>query len=126
MLASPSRGTLRWVFLPLILLTYFGSLIVAAWFFPVPYDWRTRVISNLLSPRDNPHFYRVPSIGIAIAGLLMLPLARYFEQRLSPIARRLAGTGRWFLTVAISLLICAAIVVPQHVKPIFGLTRLHE
>jgi hypothetical protein len=53
-------------------------------------------------------------------------MARYFEQRLSPIAKRLAATGRWFLTVAISLLICAAIVVPQHVKPIFGLTRLHE
>jgi hypothetical protein len=117
---------MRWLFLPLILLCFFGSLIVAAWCFPLPYDWRTRVISNLLSPRDNPHYYRVPSIGIAVAGLLMLPMAFYFEQRLGPIARRLARTGRWCLTVAIALLICAAIVVPQHVKPIFGITRLHE
>src|ERR1700761_7105147 len=116
MLPSPSRGTLRWVFLPLILISFFGSLIVAAWFFPVPYDWRTRVISNLLSPRDDPHFYRVPSIGIAVAGVLMLPLATYFEERTRSISRRLARTGRWSLSVAIGLLICAAIVVPQHVK----------
>lgn len=126
MLPSPSRGALRWVFLPLILLTFFGSLIVAAWYFPGPYDWRTRVISNLLSPRDDPQFYRVPSIGIAVAGLLMLPLAAYFEERTRAISRRLARTGRWCLSVAIGLLICAAIVVPQHVKPVFGLTRLHE
>jgi hypothetical protein len=39
--------------LGLIFLSFFGTLAASAWMFPQNYDWRYRVISNLLSPRDN-------------------------------------------------------------------------
>ena len=126
MLPCPTRNILLRVFLPIILLSYFGTLAVAALFFPQPYDWRYRVISNLLSPRDDPHWYRLPSVGIALAGVLMLPLAGYMDKRLRAIAPGWARFGKGALTTGIVLLILAALVVPQHVTPVFGMPRLHE
>jgi hypothetical protein len=123
---SPSRRVLLRVFLPLILLSYFGTLCVAALLFPEPYDWRYRVVSNLLSPRDDPRWYRIPSIGIALAGMLMLPLAGYVETRLRPVAPRWARLGRWMLSAGTVLLVLAALVVPQHVHTVMGLRHLHE
>jgi hypothetical protein len=125
-LFRPSRQTVLRILLPLILLSYFGTLSVAAMLFPEPYDWRYRVVSNLLSPRDDPRWYRIPSIGIAVAGMLMLPLARYLEARLRPVAPRWAAFARWMLSGGIVLLILAALVVPQHVHLVLGLRRLHE
>ncbi len=125
-LPIPSRRRLLSVVLPLVFLSYFGTLGVAALLFPEPYDWRYRVVSNLLSPRDDPRWYRVPSIGIAVAGVLMLPIAGYLAARLRPVAPRWAGFGRWMLSGGILLLILAALVVPQHVHPVLGLRRLHE
>jgi len=46
------------VLLGLIFLSFFGVLGLSASTFPENYDWRYRVISNLLSPRDNPNHYR--------------------------------------------------------------------
>jgi hypothetical protein len=46
------------VLLGLIFLSFFGMLGLSASMFPENYDWRYRVISNLLSPRDNPNHYR--------------------------------------------------------------------
>ena len=43
--------------LGLIFLSFFGTLALSASMFPENYDWRYRVISNLLSPRDNPNHY---------------------------------------------------------------------
>jgi hypothetical protein len=125
-LPPPSRRLLLWGVLPLIGLFFFGSLVAAALLFPERYDWRYRVISNLLSPRDNPEWYRLPSIGIALTGVLMVPLAGYFERRLRLVSQRLARGGRWAMSAGILLLILAALVVPQHVRPVLGLSRLHE
>lgn len=125
-LPIPSRRRLLTVVLPLVFLSYFGTLCVAALLFPEPYDWRYRVVSNLLSPRDDPQWYRVPSIGIAVAGVLMLPIAGYIEARLRSVAPRWARFGRWMLSGGIVLLILAALVVPQHVHAVFGLRHLHE
>ena len=36
------QRTLLWVLIPLIGLSYFGSLTLAIWLFPGPFDWRTR------------------------------------------------------------------------------------
>jgi hypothetical protein len=84
------------------------------------------VISNLLSPRDDPRWYRIPSLGIALAGVLMLPLAGYVAARLGPVAARWAALARWMLSGGIALLILAALVVPQHLHLILGMRRLHE
>ncbi len=65
------------VLLVLIFLSFFGTLRATAWMFPENYDWRYRVICNLLSPRDNPAHYWMPACGISVAALLMLPFAGY-------------------------------------------------
>ncbi|MBO0695886.1 MAG: hypothetical protein J2P56_07260, partial [Verrucomicrobia bacterium] len=49
------RKSFLTVLLVLIFLAFFGTLGITARMFPQDYDWRYRVISNLLSPRDNPN-----------------------------------------------------------------------
>lgn len=106
---------------------YFGSLWVAALHFPRGYDWRRNVISNLLSPRDNPGWYWVPSLGVAAAGLCMLPLVAWIEGELRTANRGLAGRLRGPAFVAgIFCLISAAILVPQHTHPVLGMRHAHE
>ena len=58
------------VLLALIFFSFFGMLTASAWMFPQNYDWRYRVISNLLSPRDNPSHYWMAAGGLALTGLL--------------------------------------------------------
>jgi hypothetical protein len=72
----------------LIALLFFGTLGVAAWMFPHNYDWRYRVISNLLSPRDNPRHYWLPACGIILAALLVLPFVAYVYQNLKIVSPR--------------------------------------
>jgi len=69
------------VLLALIFFSFFGTLTASAWMFPKNYDWRYRVISNLLSPRDNPSHYWMAAGGLALTGLLMLPFAGYLNYR---------------------------------------------
>jgi hypothetical protein len=112
--------------LPLIFLFYFGSLAIAGYLFPEPYDWRYRVISNLLSPRDNPQYYRIPSVGVALGAAFMLPLFGYIGQRMRRVSRWGAQTARWSLSIGAVLLMLAATIVPQHVYPVLGIRKLHE
>jgi hypothetical protein len=112
--------------LGLIFLSFFGTLAASAWMFPQRYDWRYRVISNLLSPRDNPSHHWLPACGVAIAAVLLLPFAGYLRQNLkiaSPRVARMSGIA--FVLGSIAL-ICACIVVPQHVHAVLGVRRLHE
>ena len=114
------------VLLVFIFLSFFGTLIVSAWMFPKNYDWRYRVISNLLSPRDNPRYYWLATGGVALAGFLMLPFAAHLKRSLeivSPWAARL--TAGAFL-IGVIALICDCFVVPQHVHATIGIRRLHE
>jgi hypothetical protein len=110
----------------LILVSFFGILAVSASMFPKGYDWRYRVISNLLSPRDNPQHYRLAACGLVLTGLFMLPFARHLNRGLAPIstvgARIAAGT---FL-LGIVALIADCFVVPQHVHASLGIRRFHE
>ncbi len=82
--------------LALIFLSFFGTLGLSARMFPENYDWRDRVISNLLSPRDNPGHYWLPACGIAFAAVLMLPFAGYLHRNLkiaSPRAAHASATA---------------------------------
>src|SRR5205823_12718758 len=81
------------VLLALIFFSFFGTLTASAWMFPKNYDWRYRVISNLLSPRDNPSHYWMAASGLALTGLLMLPFAGYLRRHLGVIAPRTANIG---------------------------------
>jgi hypothetical protein len=71
-----------------ILGSWFGSLGVAAHYFPRSDDWRYPVISQLLSPRDNPAWYWVPSLGIAVSGCLLCPLIRELYRRVRAVDSR--------------------------------------
>jgi hypothetical protein len=114
------------VLLALIFFSFFGTLIASAWMFPQNYDWRYRVISNLLSPRDNPSHYLIAASGLALTGLLMLPFAGYLQRRLGVITPRAANISAGTFTAGIIALICACFVVPQHTHDVLGVRRLHE
>jgi hypothetical protein len=112
--------------LGLIFLSFFGTLGVSAALFPDSYDWRYRVISNLLSPRDNPHHYWLSGCGVSLAALSMLPLAGHLRRHLEITSRRAALVSSGAFVAGIVALICACLVVPQHVHAVLGIRRLHE
>src|SRR5439155_23448516 len=84
------RKSVLAVLLALIFLSLFGTLGLSAWMFARNYDWRYRVISNLLSPRDNPSHHWLPACGIVFAAVLMLPFARYLRRNLEIASPRAA------------------------------------
>ena len=112
--------------LALIFLSFFGMLGVSAAMFPQNYDWRYRVISNLLSPRDNPNYYWLPACGMSLAALLVLPLAGYLRRHLEIASPRAALLSSGAFVAGIVALICACLVVPQHAHAVLGIRRLHE
>jgi hypothetical protein len=120
------RKSVLTVLLVLIFLAFFGTLGLSARMFPENYDWRYRVISNLLSPRDNPGHYCLPACGIILAAVLMLPFAGYLHRNLQSASPRTAHVSAGAFTAGIVALICACFVVPQHVHNVLGLRRLHE
>src|SRR5215470_5248518 len=96
--------------LVLILLAFFGTLAVSARMFPQNYDWRYRVISNLLSPRDNPSHYWLPACGIILAALLMLPFVAYLYRSLKAVSPHAARLSAGAFIAGIIALICACLV----------------
>src|SRR6266436_9195411 len=92
--------------LALIFLAFFGTLVLSARMFPQNYDWRYRVISNLLSPRDNPSHFWMAAGGLALTGLLMLPFAGYLRRHLGVIAPRTANISAGTFTAGIIALLC--------------------
>jgi len=120
-----SKKVLLTILLPLSIAFYFGTLIVAAHFFPLPYDWTVRAMSNLGSPRDNPGLYWLPCLGLVMSSVLALPFAGYVERRLRAITPRLARTACVAFALACVLLLLTGIA-PQHVVPVIGWKRMHE
>src|ERR1700739_4877024 len=119
----------RWVLivlLGLIALSFFGTLAVAASMFPRGYDWRYRVISTLLSPRDNPEHYWLAAIGVVMTGLLMLPFAAHLYGSLKPASALMAAVAGGAFALGVLFLICDCFVVPHHVHATLGVRRLHE
>jgi hypothetical protein len=112
--------------LVLIFLSFFGTLTLSASMFPQSYDWRYRVISNLLSPRDNPDCYWIAAIGLGLSGLLMVPFAGYLRHYLGQVAPRMAKITAVAFVLGIIALVSACVVFPQHTHPTLGIQRLHE
>src|SRR5262245_14026085 len=112
--------------LGLIFLSFFGTLALSASMFPKNYDWRYRVISNLLSPRDNANHYWLPACGMSLAALLMLPLTGYLRRHLEITSPRAAVVSAWAFGAGVVALICACLVVPQHIHAVLGIRRFHE
>jgi hypothetical protein len=114
------QHTLRRIFIPLIVAAYFGSLILAIRLFPGPFDWRTRSMSKLLYAENNPRFHAIGSVGIAIAGLLMVPFAGFIGRRLRVISARAAGTGALVFGAGAVSLIFGALIVWQPYHEVFA------
>jgi hypothetical protein len=120
------RKTLLFVVVPLIFLFYFGTLAFAIFRFPEAYDWRQSVISHLISPRNNPEFHSVPSFGMAITGLLMIPFAGYINRRLRVASQLGANIGAFAFGSGVIWLILAGLIVSQRHHGTSSLPRLHE
>ena len=113
------------VILPLIILFFFGSLAVSIALLPQAYDWRTMSISQLLYPKVNPRFHFVPAVGIAMAGVLLLPFGGYVKRRLDPNSLMVRAGAAVFTGGAICLILAS--LINSH--PLHGratLPKLHE
>src|SRR5436189_6013651 len=113
------------VLLALIFFSFFGTLTASAWMFPKNYDWRYRVISNLLSPRDNPSHYWMAASGLALTGLLMLPFAGYLRRHLGVIAPRTGNIGAGTFTAGGFCRGFGWFVVPRDVHEGLGVCWRH-
>jgi hypothetical protein len=80
--------------------------------FPKGYDWRYRVISNLLSPRDNPQHYRLAACGLVLSGLLMIPFAIHLNQKLNLVSQSGARMAAGMFLLGIIALIVDCFIVP--------------
>ena len=104
---------------------FFGSLLLAAGFYPQPYHWRKTVMSALASPKDNPHAFPVACAGVALSALWLLAFPAILHRRLARFApREVARAGRCLRFGAMFLLL-TALVVPGHYR-VFGVHRIHE
>jgi hypothetical protein len=121
----PQRTILA-MLIPLIFTSYFGTLTFAVVVFPETYDWRSSVISSLLSPRYSPQFHWIPSIGLTVSGLLAIPFGGYIGQRLRSASRLGANIGMASFIVGFVALILAAAIVTRHSHPIIGILGIHE
>lgn len=106
-------------------LSFFGSLLLAACFFPRPYHWRQTVMSSLASPRDNPHAYGIACAGVAISALFLLPFPNFLHQCLARFSLRSVVWAGRFLFVGAIFLALTALVVPGHYR-VLGVRRVHE
>jgi hypothetical protein len=114
------------ILLALIFLSFFGTLTLSVWRLPESYDWRYRVISTLLSPRDNPDHYRLAAAGLGLSGVLTLPVVEYLRRYLRTIAPRVAKVSAAAFILGIIALICASFVVPRDADATLGIEQLHE
>src|SRR5262249_61138610 len=103
--------------LALIFFSFFGTLTASAWMFPQNYDWRYRVISNLLSPRDNPSHYWLAASGLVLTGFLMLPFAGHLRRHLEVIAPRGARISAGSFTAGASRRVFVPLFFPSPLPP---------
>jgi len=121
-----SRRMMLSALIPLIFIFYFGTLVITVFLFPRPYDWRSGVISNLLSPAHNPEFHWFASLGLSLAGLCAVPFGGYIGHRFRPVTRLWANIGATALTGGFVTFILAVVIVTRRSHPIFGMLGVHE
>jgi hypothetical protein len=117
------------VLIPLIFVAYFGTLTFAVRTVPGPFDWRYKSISKLLYLRTDPQLpalHLIVSIGIAVAGLLMIPFAGYVGRQFRDISPTLARVGAVTFGGGSVILILAATLVSQPEGGGHRVWSLHE
>jgi hypothetical protein len=99
---------------------------MAAWFSPESYNWRRQAISRLLYPGCDPEFHTIASLGIAVTGLMMIPLVGYIRTRLQSTSAIIVDAGASAFGVGAIYLILAGVVVSHPAHGISPFPRLHE
>jgi hypothetical protein len=117
-----TRKTLLFVVVPLIFLSYFGTLAFAIFRFPEAYDWRDSVISHLISPRNNPEFHSESVLRYGHHGAADDSICRYINRRLRVASQLGANIGAFAFGSGVIWLILASLIVSQFlVFPISAL-----
>jgi hypothetical protein len=121
-----SRWTMLRAIIPVLGLVYFGTLALAVILFPQSYDWRVSTISQLLYPRRNPAFYPIAATGVALSGMLILPVAGYLGRRLRMAAPVAANVGVAGMSVGALALILTGLISSHPAVGGSSFPRLHE
>ncbi len=102
--------------LPAIITIIGLSLLISGLLFPTVYDWRYMVISDLMSATANSPGFMFASGGIAVSGILAIPLVGYLHRRLRVICRFTTSVGTFFLLLGIVGMISVGILydVPER------------
>lgn len=108
--------------IPITMIIMGLSILFSNLLFPEAFDWRYMVISDLTSSTHNPDGFLVLSIGMAICGVLLIPLAGYMHKKLAVICRGTAIIGTLFFYVGIIGLISVGLIYDAPGQP----NRLHE
>lgn len=81
--ALASSATAAHVLCLLIVISFFGSVAIAASEFPTGFDMRYRWVSSLASARDNPAGHHYFGAGLILVGLLSIPVVQYLFRMLA-------------------------------------------
>ncbi len=121
--ADPSPRLVRRVCLPASYVVFFAGLLMSSFlaFSDKPFDAREAVISDLLSPDENPRGYGAGAAGTAASGLLLIPAAALFYRRLGFMRRKATAAG----TVLFAAGLAAAIAIGCLAPFTHGYTPLH-
>jgi hypothetical protein len=117
-----SKSTLLNRIIPITLIVIGVTTLISNLLFPTAYDWRYMVISALTNAEDNPNGFWILSLGMTIAGFLLIPLPGYFQKRLGKICRGTAGFGSFFFLIGIIGLILVGLLYEGMGLP----DRTHE
>ncbi|HEX9139350.1 MAG TPA: hypothetical protein VF848_06140 [Steroidobacteraceae bacterium] len=111
---SSFAGRLVLAAAPLCLLTFWGSLLLAAERYPSEFDWRYMTISNLVSAAGNPAGHLLASLGIAACGIGIWCSAAQWKPGRNPKVSPASPTTIWALRAGVLCMVIAA-TVPQSV-----------
>lgn len=120
------RGMLLSAQIPLIFVCYFGTITFTGLALRESYDWRSSAISYLLSPRHDPGYHWIASLGLSLAGFLAIPFGGYIRDRLRPVSRLGANIGMAVLVTGFVTLILAATILTRHTHHVIGKFGIHE
>jgi hypothetical protein len=104
----------RRAIIPASYLVYFAGLVVSGVIFyrGKPFDAKEAILSDLLSPDDNPHGYGASAAGTTFFGVLLVPAVAVFYQRLRKDHPKLALAGAVMFALGLGAAITIGILAP--------------
>jgi hypothetical protein len=106
--------SVRGFFLPASLAVFFLGLLVSSviYYREKPFDAKAAIISVLESPDDNPHGYGAGAAGTAACGMLLVPAAVLFYQRLRAIRPKLTLAGTLLFAAGLASAMAIGFLAP--------------